>query len=249
MRRWLMALVALNLLGLLLLVFVYPQFMVAPGPLEGGHAELETDCFACHAPLRGAQPERCIACHALADIGVRDSHGAPITRDKPLTAFHESLLENDCMSCHYAHRLPPLSHRDRQAFSHTLLATAVRERCESCHRAPRDKLHDKVDTGCALCHVDSHWRPASFDHDEYFKLDRHHDKACSRCHVDNDFKRYTCYGCHEHQPRKVAAEHREEGITDIEDCAGCHPDARESHARKTPRPRKTSSERAPTLMQ
>jgi hypothetical protein len=51
-RRWLLALLAANLLVLVTLVFIYPQFMVAPGPLLGGHTHLETDCFACHARIQ-----------------------------------------------------------------------------------------------------------------------------------------------------------------------------------------------------
>ncbi len=44
----------------------------------------------------------------------------------------------------------------------------------------------------------------------------------STCHVGNDYKRYTCYGCHEHTPAKVRAEHEEEGIRDFENCVKCH---------------------------
>jgi hypothetical protein len=39
---------------LVALAFAYPHLMVSPGPLVKGHAELATDCFACHAPWRGA---------------------------------------------------------------------------------------------------------------------------------------------------------------------------------------------------
>jgi len=237
-RRWIVALIATNLVALLTLAFVYPQFMVAPGPLEGGHGELETDCFACHAPLRGARAERCISCHELDEIGVRTTQGVAINLGKPKTTFHTSLLEKDCMACHRAHRLPPLSHRERPPFFHALLEPKVREQCASCHTAPSDKLHGKIDGACGQCHRDTHWKPASFDHDQYFKLDRHHDKQCSRCHLNDDYTHYTCYGCHEHKQAALLAEHREEGITEIEDCAACHPDAREKHASKTPRARK-----------
>ena len=61
--RWLLAVIAANLLVLVALVFIYPHLMVSPGPLVQGHAELDTDCFACHAPWRGAASERCVACH------------------------------------------------------------------------------------------------------------------------------------------------------------------------------------------
>lgn len=237
-RRWLLALLAANLLVLVTLVFIFPQLMVAPGPLLAGHTHLETDCFACHAPLRGASPQRCMECHALTDIGVRTTLGASITHDRLKTSFHESLLEKDCAACHRAHRVPPLSHRAQPPFSHKLLEPAVREQCASCHIAPRDKLHQQIDGACGQCHGNTKWRPTNFDHDQYFKLDDEHDKACKLCHIDNNFKQYSCFGCHEHKERALLAEHREEGIKDIKDCAACHPDASESHARKTPRERK-----------
>ena len=64
-RGWLMALISANLAVLIALVFIYPHLMVSPGPVVSAHAEINTDCFACHAPLRGASSGRCIACHAL----------------------------------------------------------------------------------------------------------------------------------------------------------------------------------------
>ena len=58
-------------------------------------------------------------------------------------------------------------------------------------------------------------------------LDRDHNTTCVTCHTGNDYKRYTCYGCHEHTPAKVRAEHEEEGIRDFENCVECHRSADE----------------------
>ena len=33
-----------------------------------------------------------------------------------------------------------------------------------------------------------------------------------------------CYGCHEHTPANIRAEHEEEGIRDFENCVECHRD-------------------------
>jgi hypothetical protein len=41
----LLIVIALNLVALVALAFVYPHLMVSPGPLVKGHAELATDCF------------------------------------------------------------------------------------------------------------------------------------------------------------------------------------------------------------
>jgi hypothetical protein len=34
--------------------------------------------------------------------------------------------------------------------------------------------------------------------------------------------RYTCFGCHQHQPDQIRASHAEEGIRNIENCVACH---------------------------
>ena len=59
-------------------LFTYPNFMISPGPLASAHAALVTDCFACHVPLHGATSEQCVACHAISDIGLRTTKGAPV---------------------------------------------------------------------------------------------------------------------------------------------------------------------------
>ena len=38
----------------------------------------------------------------------------------------------------------------------------------------------------------------------------------------NDYKRYTCYGCHEHSLEKIRKEHEEEGIKQFDQCVECH---------------------------
>ena len=76
------------------------------------------------------------------------------------------------------------------------------------------------------------WKPATFDHDKYFVLDRDHKATCETCHNNNDYSRYTCYGCHEHRPDKVREEHVEEGIQDFENCVECHRNASEEPRRQ-----------------
>ncbi len=222
-RSWLLALISVNLAALVALVFIYPHLMVSPGPVMPAHAEVATDCFACHAPLRGAAADRCITCHALPDIGLRTSKGVLLVSDKKLkTAFHQELIEQDCMACHSDHVAPKLTRRSRKPFSHELLRVAVREQCSNCHKAPSDKLHRQITGNCKQCHTQQAWKPATFEHDKLFVLDRDHNTTCVTCHVDNDYSRYTCYGCHEHTPAKVRSEHQEEGITDFENCVECH---------------------------
>jgi hypothetical protein len=242
--------------------------MVSPGKLVPAHAELATDCFACHTPLRGAASDRCVACHAVRDIGLRTTKGVPIAQPTVKASFHQELIEQDCMACHSDHQGPKPALRSRKPFSHALLRTktrdhceachaapknalhrdlsmscgqchtperwtpamfehsllakAVLERCESCHKPPTDTLHLQIKGSCGQCHSPERWKPATFDHDKLFLLDRDHNTTCVTCHTNNDYSRYTCYGCHEHRPDKVRAEHLEEGIRNFEKCVECH---------------------------
>jgi hypothetical protein len=222
--RWLWVVIVANLLALLALVFAYPHLMVSPGPLVTAHAALATDCFACHTPLRGATAERCLACHALADIGLRSTKGAAITRTRPLKAsFHQELIDQNCLACHSDHAGPKLTQRNRKLFSHALLRVATRDQCGTCHAAPTNQMHQTFGSACAQCHQTEAWQPATLDHAKFFPLDGDHNASCVTCHVGNNYSRYTCYGCHEHTPANIQARHREEGaIENLQNCVRCH---------------------------
>ena len=229
--RWLKLVILANLLAAVALVFIYPHLMVSPGALVLGHQPLATDCFACHAPLRGASAERCVACHKVAGIGLRTTKGVVIAKPTVKSSFHQELAEQDYMACHSDHAGPKLTQRSRKPFSHDLLRATTRERCDTCHAAPKNKLHQALKNQCSQCHKTQGWKPATFAHDKLFVLDRDHDAACGTCHQADDYRRYTCYGCPEHTPAKVLAEHREEGIADIANCVRCHRSADEHEAR------------------
>lgn len=226
MSRLVKIILAVNLIALTILVFVYPNLMVGPGKLIPGHHALATDCFACHAPLAGAESKRCVTCHKLGDIGRLTTTGLPIS--KPLTAkpFHQNLATQDCVACHSDHagvkRFRPQGH-----FQHELLAKVSRDTCQNCHQSPTDSLHKQITGNCKQCHTQEKWVPATFDHDKYFQLDRDHNTKCVTCHVRNNYSRYTCYGCHEHTSNNIRREHVEEGIRDYENCVECHRSANE----------------------
>jgi hypothetical protein len=243
-RPWLLALVAVNLVAIGVLVFAYPHLTIAPGPLMPAHAALATDCFACHAPLRSASAARCVACHAVPDIGRRTTKGLPIVRaaapaKAAKAAFHQALTEPHCMACHSDHAGPKLTQRRRTLFTHALLQPATRDRCESCHVAPKTAIHKQANVGCAQCHKAEAWKPATFEHDKLFVLDRDHNASCATCHtVAEDYSRYTCYGCHEHTPAKVQREHEEEGIRNFDHCVECHRSAEGEPERRSGEGRK-----------
>jgi hypothetical protein len=137
-------------------------------------------------------------------------------------AFHQELIEQQCMTCHTDHPGPALTRRATAIFSHALLRPATARQCQSCHTAPADPLHRQITGNCVQCHTQSAWKPATFAHDRYFVLDRAHNASCATCHVNNNYTRYTCYGCHAHSESSIARKHTEEGIRDFTNCVRCH---------------------------
>lgn len=228
--KWILA---ANLLVLAVLAFTYPQFMVGPGKLTPGHRALESDCFACHAPLAGATTEKCTTCHKPHAIGKLTTAGLPIAKPLSRTHFHQKLIRQDCMACHSDHSGVKRFHMQAH-FNHDLLQVDARRDCQACHKAPVDTFHQRLTGNCSQCHSQQAWRPATFDHDRYFLLDGDHDTQCETCHVRSDYSRYTCYGCHEHTPANIRREHIEEGIRDFDNCVDCHRNAHEEDIRLPP---------------
>jgi hypothetical protein len=222
MNRWSLIIIAANLIGIIALGFIYPHLMVSPGTLSTAHAGLTTDCFACHAPMLGASSARCISCHAVPDIGLRTTKGIPIVRTTAKAPFHQGLVATNCMACHSEHKGAHPDRSSRPSFSHALLPVATRENCASCHAAPKTAVHRDLTGNCTKCHTAERWKPATFDHAKFFVLDRNHNADCATCHVNNDTSKYTCYGCHEHQPARIRSKHLREGIPNFENCVKCH---------------------------
>jgi hypothetical protein len=220
--RWIWIAIGLLLAVIVAAIFVYPHQMVSPGNLQPAHAELQQNCFACHAPFRGASPDRCIACHTVADIGRLTTLGVPVTPASGRPAFHASLASQDCMACHTDHPRPRLTRNLVRSFDHALLTPAVQPRCAACHTPPKDNFHRGVVPTCSQCHSTTVWKPATFDHDRYFSLRPPHDATCSTCHVGGNVQAYTCFGCHEHQKARIEARHTREGIRNIANCVRCH---------------------------
>lgn len=228
-NRALFLIVAANLAVLVLLAVFAPHLMISPGKLIDAHEELAEDCFACHTPFLGSRPAKCIACHKVAEIGIKTTKGLSIAGEKKNVAFHQELIEDNCVACHSDHK-GVQAFRPIGEFSHHLVRIEVQERCNGCHRNPSDALHQKTKGSCGQCHTIERWMPATFNHDEYFRFDKHHTTECRTCHVDDDYGSYTCYGCHEHSRSKIREEHVEEGIYDYEICVECHRSGDEDEA-------------------
>ncbi len=195
----------LNLIAIIALLLIYPHLMISPGQLIEGHQPFSTDCFACHQPFTGSAPQRCIACHKVADIGRLTTSGMPIQTPKTNVPFHHNLQEQDCVACHSDHQgMKP--YRAIRTFSHQLLAPALQENCRDCHQAPQDKLHRKFEGNCAQCHEQRRWTPATFAHDS---LSAKSLAQCASCHEKpqdtlHSKLKENCTQCHDVQQWKPA---------------------------------------------
>ncbi|MBQ0945549.1 class III cytochrome C family protein [Ideonella sp. 4Y16] len=216
--------VVLNLVVLVALAFVVPHLMVSPGPLVRGHETLATDCFACHAPWRGALTARCTECHAIADVGLKTTKGEPIAARTVKVSFHQQLIEQDCMACHSDHQGPKLTKRSRKPFSHALLKLSVKDQCASCHGAPKDTVHRDLRLECSQCHGDTAWKPAHFDHQLLTAPVR---DRCDSCHnAPNDRMhrqiKGSCQSCHQTAAWKPATfDHDKSFVLDRDHQASC----------------------------
>ena len=101
--------------------------------------------------------------------------------------------------------------------------------CAACHEEPI--VHaGKFGLNCARCHSAQAWVPALLTK-HTFPLTHGSEEqlACQTCHVVNYYE-HDCYQCHDHEPEPMETVHLAEGITDLANCAQCHPTGVEGEA-------------------
>lgn len=166
------------------------------------------DCYSCHFQQdehQGQFGTQCEACHTPDNWdAVSFDHSLS---DFPLTGAHITV---NCESCHV---------------NNTFVGT--QSACVSCHAEPVEHL-GQFGTDCEACHSTTAWTPATFNGDHTFPLNHGEQGqvSCATCHPTN-YTTYTCYGCHEHTEANIIGKHREEGISDFQNCVECHADGRE----------------------
>ncbi len=202
------------------------------------HAEIAANCAACHAgPWSGqTQAALCLDCHT----DVRQQ----ISERK---SFHGRLTDvQSCRNCHSEHNGRTARLIDLASFDHHLTAFPLTGRhqsiaCESCHKnqvfqtmahACADCHEEpashrgKFGVACAACHSTTAWTGAKFAHK--FPINhggamRKTETGCATCHQQaDDFRAYTCYGCHEHEPSRIERKHRRLNAAALARCADCH---------------------------
>lgn len=221
----------LILITAFIIIYKMPDKTIGPGQLSEGHAKLTDDCFACHSGFMGISGEKCISCHKLNEIGIKKTTGEPFATVIDLKFSHKEFPTKSCVGCHTDHKglKPKIALRK---FSHEYLPESASTECTSCHKTPLDTMHRDLGGSCKDCHSTKKWTPATFEHSKYFRFDRHHPDKCKDCHIQKSYKEYTCTGCHEHSESKLYKEHREEGITNYQDCVKCHRSGDEDEAKR-----------------
>lgn len=180
------------------------QRQVSPGPLSPGHAFLERNCAACHAPVQSADSVKCVACHATNER---------LLQRQP-TAFHSSI--GNCRECHAEHqrvdaRPTAMDHATLAKIGLRILNKAAPDSeqkqvgsqllswmrlhgseptaanhpqitaiemtldCWSCH-STKDRHSQFFGRDCAACHGTTQWTIAGFRHPSPRSID------CAQCH-------------------------------------------------------------------
>ncbi len=188
-------------------------------PEDALHQFAKGNCFECHQTtswkpatfdhksLSASGGKQCISCHKT---------------DRPNDRLHQSVSTN-CAECHLTSKWKPAS------FDHKKFTALSGKQCVSCHKVdqPADDMHRQSQASCGTCHSTTRWTPATFNHSRYFRLDSDHRANCKTCHTDpGNYKKYTCYNCHEHSQSNIADKHREEGIYNYQNCMKCHRDGK-----------------------
>lgn len=178
------------------------------------------DCKTCHTEHNGFGRENATLnfTHTMLNPDINRNCQACHLQEKPNTDMHS--YSDECGLCHIQEDW------QKAKFSHSIL-TDAQLICRTCHNkdAPQSDFHKTLvnEQSCAECHQTSAWTPATFNHEKHFVFDSNHQSKCSTCHSMADgYTKYTCFGCHEHQPEKIARKHKEENIQNFENCAKCH---------------------------
>ena len=155
-------------------------------------------CTSCHGEHAGANTSSFRA-GALADV--HDKLGFA------LTGAHRTIA---CERCHK-------SANTRDAYG------KAPKTCIGCHKS--DDVHrGGFGDECQQCHNTRRWGSVNFRHSVFnISHGARRPSPCKTCHQNpKDYKQYTCYGCHEHSPARIAREHDEVRAQNLDDCLRCH---------------------------
>ena len=182
------------------------------------HKNLKTqNCVSCHGEHRGRDATLSYTTFNHSMLPAQNLANCVGCHEAPKNPTHQNLISSTCSNCHNT------TDWTASGFNHKRLTGAVLNNCATCHKAPKDIFHTQnLSASCGGCHHFEGWKPSTFDHSSYFLLDNNHNASCNTCHTGNNYKVYTCYGCHEHSEQNIIAEHTEHGNRNISNCISCH---------------------------
>lgn len=214
-----------------------------PALFEGepfDHAVRSGFSLAKHARDYNGEAMTCLDCHGenIREFDLQYCETCHSSREAAFMQDHVSQFGPACLDCHDGvDRMSDFDH----ARVFPLEGRHAEISCESCHvervfrgtplECVRCHAEPQIHAGffgleCQYCHTAEAWVPASLLQ-HAFPLDHgdEGEQACEVCHTET-YDAYTCYGCHEHQPERIADSHAEEGVSaaELSDCAGCHLD-------------------------
>ncbi|WP_456379165.1 cytochrome c3 family protein [Lutibacter sp.] len=193
------------------------------------HQELtDEDCLSCHSDHKGVMAFRPVSQFSHTLLQQNALNKCNKCHNNPSDNLHSNLTGN-CFECHTVNAWTPSTFDHDTFFTNNVQA---QNQCNTCHSTPNDALHSNFTGNCIDCHTLKSWTPSTFKHDEYFKFDRDHKTECTTCHVNKNYKKYTCYGCHEHSRSNIREEHLEEGIFNYTNCTECHRSSNEHEAER-----------------
>lgn len=190
------------------------------------HKSLEgINCTSCHSDHMGIKPGKVLKNFNHTLLPENSISNCVSCHNKPIDNLHKR-LSSECKSCHSTE-----GWKSSVVFNHTMIEGTGKNNCTDCHKKPADSFHNDLKDNCSKCHGTSKWIPSTFNHSSYFLLDNNHNAKCNVCHTSNNYKAFTCYGCHEHSQGEIIKEHNEEGLSNINDCIACHKSGNEHDIR------------------
>ncbi|RMH75862.1 MAG: hypothetical protein D6681_21990, partial [Calditrichaeota bacterium] len=177
--------------------------------LRGAHRQ--TDCNSCHQATFAGTPQECAICHAKE---------FQATIEPPHVALG---FPTECNVCHNETRWEGIQFDHLQRSGFELRGAHATAACTDCHTdnqfvgLPRDcfgchqsdfqgagnpdHVAGHFPSDCMLCHTETTWQPATFDHNltQFPLTGAHQVLYCADCHVDNQYTALPtdCYSCHE----------------------------------------------------
>ncbi|MBK8555054.1 MAG: hypothetical protein IPL65_04445 [Lewinellaceae bacterium] len=203
-------------------------------PITGAHTAIANDCAACHNGDYNNTPNTCVGCHQA-------DYNGTTNPDHQAAQF-----PNDCTLCHSESAWVPSSFNHDNIWP-LIEAHATVPNCTDCHiggnysNTPNtcigchqadfngttnpDHQAAQFPDDCTLCHTQSSWMPATFNHDAVWPLTGAHATVpnCTDCHIGGNYSNTSsdCVSCHQQDfDGSTNPNHSAIGIPT--DCATCH---------------------------